>query len=195
MQRKRTRGRPRDAAVDQRILAGTLAVIAERGITGASMDEIAARSGVSKPTIYGRWPSKDELCVQAVGSAPVVLQADRGGDPRSECIAALDEAIGLQEGESARRLLPRILAEINDHPALARVFAEHIMQPRRAQCARIVQRAIDRGQLQHSTDLELAVDLLLGPIFYRRLISGAASLTTLPEKIVNAVWKSFGAST
>lgn len=194
MNRKRGRGRPRDAAVDQRILSGTLAVIAERGITGASMDEIAARAGVSKPTIYGRWPSKDELCVHAVGAAPVVLRADRGGDPRTECIAALDEAMGLKEGESARRLLPRILAEINDHPALARVFSEHIVQPRRAQCARIVQRAIDGGQLPSSTDLDLAVDLLLGPIFYRRLINGAASLATLPEKIVNAVWKAFGAT-
>ena len=63
---RRPRGRPRDRGIDQRIVEATLSVVAERGIGGAAMDEIALRSGVSKATIYQRWPSKEALCIDAV---------------------------------------------------------------------------------------------------------------------------------
>ena len=61
-------GRPRDAGADTAILDATLAVIAAEGYTGFSMDAVASRAGVSKATIYRRWPSKQDLVIAAAAA-------------------------------------------------------------------------------------------------------------------------------
>jgi AcrR family transcriptional regulator len=190
---RRPRGRPRDRSIDKRILEATLSVVAERGIGGAAMDEIALRSGVSKATIYQRWPSKEALCVDAVRQSEPEITETAGADPRADCVALLSELSGQRASERSALLLPRILAEASGNAELARVFQERIILPRRAQCAHIVERAIDRHQLARNTDVQFAVDMLIGPIFYRRLIRNAGSLDpAFPASLVNAVWTAFG---
>src|SRR6187431_450099 len=63
------RGRPRSKGVDESILVATLELAGEVGIKGMSMDELAQRAGVSKATIYRRWPSKEILVLQALQTA------------------------------------------------------------------------------------------------------------------------------
>ena len=189
---RRPRGRPRDRGIDQRIVEATLSVVAERGIGGAGMDEIALRSGVSKATIYQRWPSKEALCIDAVRRAePDVTPVD-SGNPRADCVHLLTEIYGAGMSARAALLLPRILAETAANAELGRVFQERIVYPRRAQCAHIVEQAIARRELAPHTDVQFAVDMLIGPIFYRRLVRNLSRPDPgLPARIVDAVWTAF----
>ena len=62
------RGRPREAATDRAILQAALDLFIERGVEGASIEQIAKNAGVGKPTIYRRWSGKEELIAAAMES-------------------------------------------------------------------------------------------------------------------------------
>ena len=64
----RGRGRPRDPDIDTAILRAAFELFVERGIDGASIEQIAKRAGVGKLTVYRRWSSKEELLAQAIES-------------------------------------------------------------------------------------------------------------------------------
>lgn len=86
---------------------------------------------------------------------------------------------------------PRLIGDTVGTPELARIWRERLIAPRRTRLIQRLRRAVDAGHLRPETDLELAADLLVGPVFYRRLISGAP----LPaaEALVAAVWRAFAA--
>ncbi len=188
------RGRPLDERVDARIVAATLELIAERGVGAAAMDEIAARSGVSKPTIYHRWPSKDALLLAAVEQHPQPQALRQTHDPRRDCVQilrSLDEARGIDP-----RLFPRIVAEFSANEPLARLFQKRVLQPQRDACADAVKRGVAARQLAADTNIQAAVDLLIGPILYRRLIAPATRASgVLPAQVVDAVWSAYAPRT
>src|ERR1700710_2802836 len=62
----RRAGRPRDPSRDEAIVAATLAIFAEEGYAGVTIEGVAARAGVGKATVYRRWVSKEQLVVDAV---------------------------------------------------------------------------------------------------------------------------------
>ena len=156
------------------------------------MDEVAARSGVSKPTIYQRWPSKDALCVDAIRRIEIHLPKLKSTDPKKNCVTLLRGAIEMDNGHAAERILARTIAELPDHPELAPILRSRIVEPRRALCIQELERAVTKRQLSPSTDISLAADLLTSPIFFRRLINANGALkTVLPTKLVDAVWKAF----
>src|ERR1700726_424948 len=84
------RGRPRSAEADRSILAATLDLLAERGLDAMSIEEIAARAGVGKATIYRRWSSKGLLALDAfVVSFRAEQPLPDTGTLRGDLIAAL----------------------------------------------------------------------------------------------------------
>src|SRR5689334_8686334 len=85
----RASGRPRSARIDEVVLRTTLRHLAERGYAGMSINAIAAELGVSKPTIYLRWPSKMELALAAVTSLYVDRPEAATGDVRTDLVAHL----------------------------------------------------------------------------------------------------------
>ena len=158
------------------------------------MDEIALRSGVSKATIYGRWPSKEALCIEAFQVFQPELLPYTSADPRADCALFLRDLLAGDRPAPAG-LFARIVAETTGSTDLARIFRERIIDPPRAMCEQIVRRAIAHRQLARGTNAALAVDLLIGPIFYRRLIEDAIPVEpALPASIVNAVWTAFAAT-
>src|SRR5438067_12612598 len=79
--RPSTRGRPRDPLCDEAILKATIELVAEVGYDRTTLDAVATRAGVSKPTIYRRWPAgKDQLVAAAVASRRLEVsdEADTG---------------------------------------------------------------------------------------------------------------------
>ena len=66
-----------------------------------------------------------------------------------------------------------LISQIATDPELARVYRDQVVQPRLAQLAPVIGRGIARGDLRPGTDVRLVHELLLGPIFYRLLLSGA----------------------
>jgi AcrR family transcriptional regulator len=164
--------RPRDPAVTAAALDAALALLAERGCGGVTMDAIAARAGVGKPALYRRFADKAELVVAAIGRAlpPMPARPPVAADPRSE-LRALVERATPADPEGYAGLIGGLMAERVRHPELIETFRATILRPRRA----VVRAAVERGQragaLRADLDPEVAVDLL-GGAFLARAFAG-----------------------
>lgn len=188
-----SRGRPLDRQLDGRILQATIAEMAVHGIVRSSLDAIAARAGVSKATIYKRWTSKDRLCIDAVASLHIEFGPPDTGDPRRDMETLMAGALRLGRQSASNRILPRLVGEMVDRTELAAAFRAAVLEPRRRACEIILGRAIDGGALRADADRDLAIDLLIGPIMFRRMISGAPLPDSLSRDLVEVVWKAYAA--
>src|SRR5260370_10613411 len=82
-------GRPRSAQAHKAIIDATLELLAEEGFQGLSIEEVAARAGVGKTTIYRRWPSKDELVMEAIRQVQIDVPAIDIGNFRNDLAALI----------------------------------------------------------------------------------------------------------
>ena len=155
----------------QRVLRAALDVLVEHGLPGFTIEAVAQRAGASKTTLYRRWASREELLVEAMdelASRPFPLPAT--GDLRSDLI----ELMGSLEQVLNEQPFPRLMAAFIDaaerDPTLQRLHAT-ITHSRRQPIRHILVEARLRGEIPPSADLELVIDLLTAPAFYRRFIA------------------------
>jgi AcrR family transcriptional regulator len=153
----------------QRVLAAALDQLAEQGSAGFTMEAIARRAGASKATLYRHWPSSSALLVDAMAAAFRSFPAPATGDLRGDLVALLTSAADLLTGERFPRLMAAVVDLAERDPALARLHADLTAQ-RRQPVLDVLCQGQERGEVAATADLELLVDLLTAPFFYRRLI-------------------------
>lgn len=180
--------RTRSVRAHREVLKAALGLITEHGIDLTSVDAIADASGVSKATIYKHWRTKEELCLEAIGTVKCELPAFDSADPRSDLIGLLRYFAQVRQSEIVQKLWPRIIGHAAGNPAFGIALRARFDQPRRSQVGSLVKKAILLGQLRADLDIDAAPDMLFGPIMYR-LFSYASVPHALPEKIVDAYWK------
>jgi AcrR family transcriptional regulator len=172
----------RSRRAESAILEATVALLAELGFGGLTIDGIAARAGVGKATIYRHWSSKAEVALEAFRAfIPPLDDPDTGSfadDVRSVVHQIVD---GLSNSPLAG-ILPSLVDAAERDPEVERLFKE-FGSTRRAVLRGIFTRAAQRGELRDDLDADVAIDLLVGPIFTRRLVSRAP----LTRKHANAV--------
>jgi AcrR family transcriptional regulator len=181
------------------VLDAALKLFAERGIDATSMDAIAHASGVSKATIYKHWPDKDALCLEALARvhARDAGQADvDSGDLRADLVAVLSRRPPKQYDELRMRIMPHLMAYAARNPAFGRSWQARVFEPPRAELTRALERAVERGELPRTLDIDLAIALLLGPMMYghllKRMTKGMPE--RLPERVVDAFMKASAGS-
>ena len=150
----------------------TLALLANRGYGEITVEDLAERAGVSRTTIYRRWPSKAAVVAAAVAS----LYLDRvevpdTGSLSEDLTTLLSQSYRLM-ADGSGRVLERLVRESGQNPELVDVVRS-ILYARRRLYATLLNRAIARGELPPEVDQELLLDLLLGPLWFRLLLSGA----------------------
>jgi AcrR family transcriptional regulator len=161
-------GRPRDARADVAILNATFFELAENGYAGLSMDKVAARAGVSKATIYRRWPSREALILDAWRAVdPAEHSKPDTGDIRTDLELLCAEYERSFSGEIVS-MLPQMVAAVQQSPQLAELFT-HFVDEHMRPLYDVYQRALERGQLRPDVDVKLAATLLAGPIFFSLL--------------------------
>ena len=165
------RGRPRDPAVDQAILDAAKSVLACKGFTGASMDEIARQAGVGKDTLYRRWKSKEDLVLHllAVLSEQSVRAPDLD-DPRYALFLFLQAIRKVNLDTHLGPIIAGVVGESVRNERLAAGFQQFWTQ-RRAIAAGLVRKIAPTSTTD--ADIEVALDHILGPIYYRLLLTGA----------------------
>lgn len=179
------RGRPRSADADVAILQAALALAGEVGVRALSMDEVAARAGVSKATIYRRWSSKEALVLDALRSAIDPVDAvDNGslGDDLRQYLTEMAARMSASRGD----VLPHLIEVACYDPAI-RTSLDDWVRHRRAPLLAILERGVARGELPADTDLELLLDALTGPFVYRRLLTGAPLDRDLVDRLLALV--------
>jgi AcrR family transcriptional regulator len=183
------RGRPRSEARKQAILHAAFDLLKERGLGATSMDAVAERAGVSKATIYRWWDSKELLALDALYAEWDV--AGRAALPtatlRGDMLALVRPWVRLAAAAASARILIDLLAEATNDPSFGQAYRAHFVEPRRDQARAMFARAIARGEIPAGTDVEVATDLLWGPL-YHRLFHGHAPLNDrFARKVVDTV--------
>jgi AcrR family transcriptional regulator len=171
------RGRPRSETAHQAILEAVAGLLVERGLAAVSMDAVAERAGVSKATIYRWWRTKESLALDALYAEWASVPPARDtGSLRGDLLSLLRPWARLAASRPYGRVVAALLTEAQSDPLFAAEYRERFVEPRRAQGRAIFRRAIERGEIPASTKIEVALDLLYGPL-YHRLLHGHAPLS------------------
>ncbi|MBG0814849.1 TetR/AcrR family transcriptional regulator [Planomonospora sp. ID82291] len=186
------RGRPRRAETGPAILDAAMELLREAGYGGLSIEAVAVRAGVTRPTVYRRWPDKAHLAIDALSRAVPIAAAPDTGDTRTDLHLL---AHGLVDRLVRTGLAPVILALHADsigREELAGPLRELYLRPRLGTITDVVTRGIARGDLPPGTSPATARDLLAGPLVYRGLVAGDITDADVDE-LVDAAWRALTA--
>ncbi len=188
---RRSTGRPREERADRAILAAALQLIAEQGVRDLRMDDVADRARVGKATIYRRYRSKDELVAAAVAALVSEITVPDAGSTRADLLALMRSAVDVYSGSVEAGVMPSLVDVMSRDVELARLVREGFLAQRRAALRAVLERGIERGDLARDLDLELALDVLGGPLFYRLLITGGPIDRQLADGVVELILRGF----
>ncbi len=171
------RGRPRSEKAHKAILETAAELLLSRGLAAVSMDAVAERAGVSKATIYRWWPTKETLALDALYHEWAGVPAPRDtGSLRGDLLSLLRPWARLAASQPYGRVIAALVTEALTDPEFGRQYRARFVEPRREQGRAVFRRAIERGELPADTKVEVALDLLYGPV-YHRLLHGHAPLS------------------
>jgi AcrR family transcriptional regulator len=154
-------GRPRRQGVTEAILEATLALAEEQGIDELTIESIAARANISRPTLYRRWPSKDALLEDTLEVMVDRFRVDpETGNVRDDLIELFGVLIERFEGPLGQMMDLFYTVKRADLAPRTRARAK-------AHLRSIVSRGVDRKQLRADTDPDMITDLIMGLVWYR----------------------------
>ncbi|OBF83713.1 hypothetical protein A5791_02535 [Mycobacterium sp. 852002-51163_SCH5372311] len=140
------------------------------GYTGLSMEAVAARAGVTKPTIYLRFPTKPVLVFEAVFGKTKSKAMPDTGNLHDDLNQAYSWAVDEFAAPEARVALPGLLTEIAANPELAQLIRSRLIEPEYGRVHGLLERARGRGDVRDSADLTLVIDAFLGTALARALV-------------------------
>jgi AcrR family transcriptional regulator len=164
------------------VLAATLKLLAEAGLSGVSVDEVSRRSGVAKTTIYRHWPSRSALLLDACSNLGAKPQAPDAGTLKGDLTALATSMAGRLRSDRWASILPSMIDAAERDPELAEVHTRlhaGFMAPLYA----VIERAKERGELSRDCDASEIVASVVGPLYYRRWFSREP----LDEKFVKSI--------
>jgi AcrR family transcriptional regulator len=177
----------------QAILDAFLTDLVGNGFANVRLEHVAARAGVGKATIYRRWPSKEALALDLLMllAAPHIAIEDVG-DTRAELLAAVTNAMRAVTETPFGPVIRALLSQIAINPALGDPFRASVVQGRRDEVARLIERGVRRGDLRSDADVDVATELLVGPVYFRLMFGGELT-HAFAEQVVEAVLRGFTA--
>jgi AcrR family transcriptional regulator len=161
------RGRPRSAAADERILAVALEHLRDRGYRELSIEQVACAAGVAKATVYRRYRNKADLASAAIA----VVSAARFAEPLpDDTRAALVAHLRNFESGIATVGMGALGSLLDERdPEALELHRERTIRRGHARSRAILERAQERGEIRADADLAIAMEMLFGSYFARRL--------------------------
>ncbi|SDD04027.1 TetR/AcrR family transcriptional regulator [Glycomyces harbinensis] len=155
----RTPGRPRSREADAAILAASLELLIERGAEATSVEQVARRAGVTRATVYRRFPDKTSLLLATIESA-------YGNPPPTPEIRDVEHLLtgwaSVLADPFQRRLLRRLYGSFEDFPEIAEAYRDQLGAQRSDARMRVFEQARERGELPADTDPQVLLDMLTG---------------------------------
>ena len=169
-------GRPRSEESRAAVLRATSELLHEVGLRAMTTEEIAARSGASKATIYKWWPNKYAVAIDAFLSELMADSPDPDtGSARDDLSSVLRGLLHFYTGPSGR-VFAQLVGEAQADPLVQQELRTHLVGSRRELFRTIWDRGVARGEFRDDVDPDAAIDLVIGPALYRLMI-GHAPLT------------------
>jgi AcrR family transcriptional regulator len=176
----------RSARVRAAVIAATLAELADRGYSGVSLDAVASRAEVHKTTVYRRWRTKEALVLEAMlEQASQTVAVPNTGSLRGDLLELARRSAAIQTSPAGEAVVRAVAGEAAGNPQMAaasrRFWAERLELDRT-----ILQRACDRGEIR--ADNKPVIEALLGPLYFRLLVTGEPLDDAYIESVVDLVY-------
>ncbi len=160
-------GRPRSERAEQAIIDATIEAIGECGIDGVRCEDVAARAGVGKATLYRRWPGKEDLLIAAFAAMRSPLPQPRGESVREDLVAMLAVMAADTDDPRYAQQYTLLHSAGERFPRLVARYKERVIEPRRELIRSVLRRGVQTGELRPDTDVEVALLLLTGAVMAR----------------------------
>jgi AcrR family transcriptional regulator len=160
-------GRPRSERAEQAILDAAVDAIGDYGVDGVRCEDVAARAGVGKATLYRRWPGKEDLLIAAFASLKSPLPRPRGESVRDDLIAMLEVMAADVDDPRHARQFALLHGEGERYPRLLARYKAEVVEPRRELIRSVLRRGVATGELRPDTDVEIAMLTLTGAVMAR----------------------------
>jgi len=193
-------GRPRSAQAHQAIIDATLELLAEEGFQGLSIEAVAARAGVGKTTIYRRWPSKDELVMEALRHVQIDVPVMDTGNFRNDLAALLKtvyQGLMAHPPPFLGKLALKFIGEYQTNPEIFRDALTQLVFPRFQRFFHMVEQAQTREEIRGDLDPELVMDLVVGSLYFHwvmRTLMPTSSTSPVDwiEQVIDAIMQGIG---
>jgi AcrR family transcriptional regulator len=186
---KSARGRPRDPATRKKILAAARELLNEGGMSAVTMEAVAAKAGVGKPTIYREWPNAQSVAMEAfLDTTKPQEQGRKRGKALDALRDQLHSIIKTFSTPTGRNTAMMIAAAQNDSE-LAKIFRNRFIMGRREEGRGILRAAVQARELRPDIDYEVTLDLIYAPLFFRLLIGHGPLDKAYADAILDAALK------
>jgi AcrR family transcriptional regulator len=183
-------GRPRDATIDEAVLAAARHHLATIGYEAMSLVAVAADAGTTRQALYRRWADKADLATAAIASMSGIGQRPDTDDPLADLVAELRAFRAGVTRRNGVSLVGTMLQESVD-PELLRLFRERLVAPRRRRIRHILQRGRSLGLLADDADLDYATAAATGTL-YSLALAGRSVPSEWPRRTASLVWRGCG---
>ncbi|MCQ4208052.1 TetR/AcrR family transcriptional regulator [Streptomyces longispororuber] len=189
---RRGPGRPREERVTRAVLDAVVDLVAESGMGSLTMDAVAARAGVSKPAMYRRWSTKQDLIIAAAESRIGPLSVPDMGDFRAELRAVLTARMEAYRRPGVDRLLAGVIgsaAEAGSERGAYRAYTARVM----AETRHLLERGVARGDVRPDVDVDAAATLVAASLVFRMVGEQRMPDEELVESVVDLVGRAVAA--
>lgn len=152
------------------MIDATLALLVELGVEGTTIEAVAAESGVAKSTIYRHFGDRESLMVEAARTCIVEYPTPDSGSLSGDLHVILDR-YDAEANQRINQLFPLLLDAATRDPKMREVVGQLVAERQRP-LRTVVQLAQLRGEVDPGLDMEVAMAILIGPLTYRRMVSG-----------------------
>lgn len=181
-----SRGRPRDPRTRAAILAAARALLDRGGLTAVTIEAIAGKAGVSRPTIYRYWPNAPAVAMAAFLAASSAPAAKTSRSPLAALRAQL-HAVADAFAAPAGRSVAAMVAAAQSETELAKAFRNEFIARNRDAARLMLERCMAERLVAPPDDIDLALDLIFGPLFYRLLMGHAPITRGFVDQLLDAV--------
>jgi len=185
-------GRPRDERIDTEVVSAVLAALRNGGYSAVTIDGIARKVRRARTSIYRRWPSKRHLVAYAVLSEMGDNPAPDTGALRADLEAVAESLLNAFVGPLGQALAG-LVADMAEDAELAETIRQEVLAERRKSMREALGRATARGEIRPDLDIELVLDMLTGPFYFRTLFGHAPMSRRMTREIVDYVLRAVAA--
>ncbi|MBL0370601.1 TetR/AcrR family transcriptional regulator [Rhizobium sp. KVB221] len=181
-------GRPRSEAARRAILQTAHEILVADGLGRLTIEAVAERARVGKPTIYRYWRNAQELAMAALmADTPLEPAAEGHGSARMRLQAHVEHL--LETFTTVRgRQIAQAMAAADQESELAKAFRSRVILQYREKARSILTDAQANGEIALKTDIEVILDMLHAPVFYRLLVGHQPLSQSFGLNIIDTMW-------
>jgi AcrR family transcriptional regulator len=191
-------GRPRDASIDTRATQAVLRLLERMPYGELTFEALAAEAGTSKPALRRRWRTLPGVVVHTLIETLGTTPTPDTGCVHCDLIVGITNLADTFADSPLTRALPGLVSDLASDPELAQTFSRDYFEARRATSRTVLEAAVARGEIDADVDMELTLDLLAAPMYYRAFFGhqpitrevAERTVMSVLEGIATPVWRS-----